>query len=158
MKLSFPSMSGLPREILAPIAAVALAFAAWALALSVWSGISDVRSSCQVQEKRFQELLKIVRQYKALPVKALKGSETQDPMVAVSTLIGAMGLKDNLIQISSMSKGLSVQLGRMYMERALDFIGEMEKRGLSVESSEMRAMPDQSGRLLSLTLIVTVES
>lgn len=159
MKLPrFPSISGIPREALVPGAALLGAVLAWTAAFALWSGISGLESSAKVQEGRLRELLKVVRQYKSLPNREEKAVSAEDPMVTVSSLVGTMGLRDNLVQISSLSKGLSVQLARMYMEKTLDFIGELEKRGLNVDSAEIRAMPDGDKRLLSLTLMVTVAS
>ncbi len=159
MKLpQFPSIPGLPREALKPVVALSAGLLAWIVVFSVWSGLSGLESSSLVQQQRLEDLLKVVRQYKSLPGRAEKTVVVDDPIVIVSSLVGTMGLKDNLVQISSLSKGLSVQLNRMYMEKAMDFIGELEKRGLVVDSAEIRAVPDGEKRLLSLALIVTVAS
>ena len=159
MKLpKIPAFSAVPREAIKPTVLLLSALALWLGGLSVWSGTSSQEASVALQQRRVDQLISVISQYRALSSTEERPTLTEDPIVVVSSLVGTMGLKDNLVQISSMSRGLNVQLGRMYMEKTLDFLIELEKRGLSVESAEIRAVPEGGARMLSLTLVVTVPS
>nr|WP_321499738.1 type II secretion system protein GspM [uncultured Dethiosulfovibrio sp.] len=159
MKLpQLAALSAVPREIIKPALAAFCAVSLWAVGLSVWAGNSSLNSSIALHQRRMDQLVDVVYRYRSLSDREKRPALTEDPIVVVSSLIGTMGLKDNLVQISSMSRGLNVQLGRMYMEKTLDFLDELEKRGLSVESAEVRAVPEGGARMLSLTLVVTVAS
>lgn len=159
MKLpQIPALNAVPREILKPAIAAISALVLWIGGISVWSGTSGQEASIALQQRRMDQLVSVISQYRALSGEEERPPLTEDPIVVVSSLVGTMGLKDNLVQISSMSRGLNVQLGRMYMDKALDFLIELDKRGLSVESAEIRAVPEGGARMLSLTLVVTVLS
>ncbi len=155
---ALPALSAVPREVFRPALMVLLAGALWLGGWTVWSGTSGVESSIALQQSRVDQLVEVIGQYRSLSGGEEKPVLTEDPIVVVSSLVGTMGLKENLVQISSMNKGLNVQLGRMYMDKTLDFLLELDKRGLSVESAEIRAVPDGGARLLSLTLVVVVAS
>ncbi len=155
---AFPALSAVPREVVRPVLIVILAGVLWLWGWTVWSGTSGMESSIALQQRRLDQLVEVIGQYRAISGGEGKPVLTEDPIVVVSSLVGTMGLKENLVQISSMNKGLNVQLGRMYMDKALDFLLELDKRGLAVESAEIRAVPDGGSRLLSLTLVVVVAS
>ncbi len=150
--------SSLPRETIRPILMALCAGMLWIAGWTVWTGTSGMESSIALQQNRLDQLVEVIEQYRALSDVEGRPALTEDPIVVVSSLVGTMGLKENLVQISSMNKGLNVQLGRMYMDKALDFLVELDKRGLTVESAEIRAVPDGGARLLSLTLVVAVAS
>ncbi|MCF4150751.1 hypothetical protein L2W58_02960 [Dethiosulfovibrio sp. F2B] len=157
MKISLlPDISGISRDSVRPLLFMVLAFLLWVISFYVWSGISNLESKSKLNYARFEELTEVVRSYKNLPHREDRSSAPEDPMVVVSSLVESMGLKDNLIQISSLSKGVSVQLSRLYSEKTLSFIQELGKRGLSIESAEVRAVPEGAFRLLSISLIITV--
>lgn len=153
-----PALSVVPREILKPALVILCAAILWIAGISIWSGTSGVESSIDLQQHRLDQLVEVIGRYRAMSSVSGRPALTEDPIVVVSSLVGTMGLKENLVQISSMNRGINVQLGRMYMEKALDFLVELDKRGLAVESAEIRAVPDGGFRLLSLTLVVTVAS
>lgn len=153
-----PALSAVPREAIRPALMVLCAAILWIAGWTVWSGTSGMESSISLQQGRLDQLVDVIGQYRVLSEIEGRPVVTEDPIVVVSSLVGTMGLKENLVQISSMNKGLNVQLGRMYMDKALDFLVELDKRGLTVESAEIRAVPDGGSRLLSLTLVVAVAS
>jgi hypothetical protein len=151
-----PDIPGVPREVLKPLSLLAIALVVWVVAWSVWSGMSDLESRSRLQQRRFEDLMLVIKKYRSLPGREERASLSDDPIVVVSSLVDNMGLKENLVQISSLSRGLSVQLGRLYSENALNFILELGKRGLVVDSAELRAVPEDGVRLLSMNLVVTV--
>lgn len=156
--MKFPeiqSLNSFPREIVRPALTFICALVLWTVGFSLWSGAAGLEANVALQQRRLNQLIETIHQYKSLSSRE-KRTLTEDPIVVVSSLIGTMGLKDNLIQISSMSRGLNVQLGRMYMDKVLDFLIELDKRGLMVESTEIRSVPEGGSRMLSLAMVVMV--
>ncbi|PIE54858.1 MAG: hypothetical protein CSA35_04385 [Dethiosulfovibrio peptidovorans] len=155
-RISLPSLSCFSGGNLRPLLLLAVGVLFLVVGSSVWSGLSAMEVRSRLQQRRLQELLQVIKSYKSLPGKEDRAAPSEDPIVVVSSLVDSMGLKDNLVQLSSLSKGLSVQLSRLYTGKALDFLRELEKRGLSVDSGELRAVPDGGERRLSMSLIVVV--
>lgn len=133
-----------------------LAFSLWTAGAFLWFSLPDQQVKVDLQNRRMNNLLQVIQRYKEFPDRKKKESIMEEPIVIVSSLVDKMGLKDNLVQISSLSKGISVQLTRLYFMKAISFLQEIPKRGLTIDSAELRYVPEGGDRLMSMTLIVTV--
>lgn len=128
----------------------------WLYGSMTWSSASSLKSKVTLQTRRMNSLIEVIERYKELPEAKNISSSNEDPMVIISSLVDRMDLKDNLVQISALSKGVSVQLTRLYFKKSLAFLDQLSRKGLDVDSAELRYVPEGGKRMMSMTLIVTV--
>lgn len=132
---------------------VLLALIAWGAAFSLWNDAGELRTRRNLAEKRFADLLSVMREYRVLSgVRnngTLEAPETlpadQDLLTAVSTVVSSLGLRSSMVSLSSASarggdEGVSISLEGVSTENLATFLQETERKGLSVFSAEIRAV------------------
>jgi len=76
-------------------------------------------------------------------------------MSEISSVIDSLNLKDRIGQISSGAGGTVLQVNGLYIEELEDLISALSRRGLSVKTAEIRAMPYGKGlRLINMTAVL----
>ncbi len=91
---------------------------------------------------------------------APKGSASQvqtfqgDPLSVLSEIVDTLGLRDRMVQLQSNVSGISLQLERVYGEELADFLLTLDSRGLRIRTAEIRALPVENERMLSITLLL----
>jgi hypothetical protein len=131
-----------------------LAAAVWIVCLALtWETISvgrkiraDIVSSGRVMDYAVQ--------FRALPRTGQASSAAGDPLGALSQIVDALGMRDRLRDLKTNASGAVIQLDRLYGGELRDLLGAAEKRGLVVRTAEIRALPGETGRVLSVTVMV----
>ena len=132
---------------------VLLALIAWGAAFSLWNDAGGLRTRRNLAERRFNDFLSVMREYKTLSGARGGGSREerevlpadQDLLTAVSTVVSSLGLRSSMVSLSSASarggeEGVSISLEGISTENLATFLQETERRGLSVFSAEIRAV------------------
>ena len=120
-------------------------------------GVRDA-NAVVVQKRRFETLLRLSQDYIAIGGGTETKTASEDPITGISKAMDAIGLKDNLVQLSQTTKGASVQFDRVYAEQFATFIQEIRKKGLKIVSAELKAFSVGKERLFSVSLIIGGEA
>ncbi|MDR1509903.1 MAG: hypothetical protein LBS53_09725 [Synergistaceae bacterium] len=144
----------LDRGFRRPFIICLLAAAVWIVCFAlVWKTVSlgeklraDIVSSGRVMD--------YAARFKALPRTGGPAAVAGDPLGVLSQLVDALGLRDRLRQLQSNASGALIQIDRLYGGELRDLIDAAEKRGLVVRTAEIRALPSEGGRVLSVTIMV----
>ena len=89
-----------------------------------------------------------------------KGSSTStqtirgEPLSVLSEIVNTLGLRDRMVQLQSNVSGVSLQLERVYGEELKDFLLTLDSRGLKIKTAELKALPVDDERLLTVTLLL----
>lgn len=112
-----------------------------------------------LQQNRLSTLNELAAQYRQLAGEsgAVARTDAGDIVPVFSQIVEEMGLRDRLLQISPVSRGVSVQMDRLYAEELVSLLKGLTSRGIRVNSSELRALPFQDKRLFSLFAMLGVE-
>ena len=150
-----------------------LALLAWTAGFSLWRDGGDLRNRRTLAEGRFTDLLAVLREYRSLAGLPSKGGEgtpavlpaDQDLLTAVSTVVSSLGLRSSMVSLSTASgrggeEGVSITLEGITTENLATFLQEIERRGLTASSADIRAVrgTPSSGspplRTLSVSLLL----
>ena len=131
----------------------------WAVGMYFSSNAARIEQSYKFQQGRLVSLNELAVQYRQLVGERGSNIKTaaEDLIPVFSQIVEEAGMRDRLLQISPMSRGVSVQMDRLYAEDLVSLLNELTKYGIRVLSSELRAMPFQSRRLFLLQAVLGVE-
>ncbi|MDO4987838.1 MAG: type II secretion system protein GspM [Synergistes sp.] len=83
------------------------------------------------------------------------GAEGKEPLAALSEIVDKLGLQSNVVQMSSSSSGLLLQISRLYNDDFTKLIEDIDKNGLTIKTAEIRAVSSQKdGRLIDATVTI----
>jgi hypothetical protein len=147
---------GARRTILFLLAAIII----WFTGMYYSSGTTRLEQTYRLQQGRLVTLNELAVQYRQLIVDTSGNikTATDDLMPVFSQIVEGAGLRDRLIQISLASRGVTVQMERLYAEDLIKILNELTRHGIRVYASELRAMPYQDNRLFVFTATLEVES
>ena len=147
-----------------------LALLAWTAGFSLWRDAENLRNRRTLAEGRFTDLLTVLREYRSLAGKSGERKTEvlpadQDLLTTVSTVVSSLGLRSSMVSLSTASgrtgeEGASITLEGITTENLATFLQEIERRGLSVSSAEIRAVRGTSSsgsppvRTLSASLLL----
>ena len=123
------------------------------------SNASRIEQSYKLQQGRLVTLNELAVQYKQLLGERSAGEKTaaEDLIPVFSQIVEEAGMRDRLLQISPVSRGISVQMDRLYAEDLVALLNGLNKYGIRVLSSQLRALPFQDKRLFSFYAVLGVE-
>ncbi len=124
-----------------------LALIAWGAAFSLWSDGRELRSRRDLQKRRFSDLAATVGEYRALRQSTgpLVPEKEEDLLTGVSNAVASLGLRSNMLSLSSTSgpgggSAVSVTLERLSSDSLARFLQETERRGIHSFSADIRAV------------------
>ena len=132
---------------------------AWAAGMYYSSNATRIEQSYKLQQGRLVTLNELAVQYKQLMGERSAHEKTAagDLIPVFSQIVEESGMRDRLLQISPVSRGISVQMDRLYAEDLVALLKGLGKYGIRVLSSELRAMPFQDKRLFLFYAVLGVE-
>ena len=145
------------------------ALLAWGAAFSFWSDGEELRARRTLHRSRFNELVAVLREYSALKSigGGAKGGEAAlapvaggDLLSVVSDVVGSLGLRTNMISLSTASvrggrNGVSISLEGLSAENLAMFLQEMDRRGIETFSADLRAVREnEKQRTLTVFLLL----
>lgn len=138
------------------IAAVIL----WVAGLYYSSSTKTMEQSYRIQQGRLVILNELAEQYKQLLKNSNDRTKTakEDLITVFSQIAEEAGMRDRLIQISSISRGISIQMERLYAEDLVTILNGLTRHGIRVYASDLRAMPYLDKRLFSFSATLEVEN
>lgn len=140
------------------------ALLAWGAAFSFWSDAEDLRLRRTLQRSRYHELVSVLREYSAL--KSIGGDAPRrqvargDLLPVVSDVVGSIGLRANMISLSTASvrggrNGVSISFEGLSAEDLARFLQEMDRRGIETFSADLRAVRvNEKQRTLTVFLLL----
>jgi len=134
-----------------------LSILAWGSFLFFLQKADEVMGRLELQERRFMDLLVMADEYRSRTIRVLPGDadiSQRDPMTLISEALDALSLKQNLVQMSATSSGVTLQLRNIYGGQMMNLLERINRSGLSVESAELKAVNTDQGRLLDISVIV----
>ena len=153
-----PGMSSLEgRGRTLPILLLLLALLSWGAGFSLRGEALAARAGRELRRARFHELVSVLREYSALRGTSPAGSTSGeagkrgtlpaegDLLASVSNVVAAMGLRSNMLSLSSTTgKGgrnaVSITLEGLSSDSLATFVQETEQRGMYAFSAEIRAV------------------
>jgi hypothetical protein len=130
-----------------------LAAAVWIACIALAAKTMSLGSTLRADIVSSGRVVDYAAQFKALPrTGAPKASG--DPLGVLSQIIDALGLRNRLRQLQSNASGAVVQIDGLFGSELRDFLGAAEKRGLVIKTAEIRALPGEGGRVLSVTIMM----
>jgi len=139
---------------------VIVAVILWITGLYYSSSTTRMEQTYKSQQGKLVTLNELAVQYKQLLTNSSDNMKTaRDDLIPVfSQIVEDAGMRDRLIQISSVSRGISVQMERLYAEDLVTIINGLTKFGIRVNNSDLRAMPYQDKRLFVFNAVLEVEN
>jgi|GEM_PF-1088213 len=136
---------------------VLLSFLAWGLGLFFLSREGEMANRAALQASRFANLAEVSQAYRALPPSQRDGGSSvsaKDPLSSASETIERLRMKSRLKSISGSNRGISLALEGLGQDEMIALARELEKAHLAILSAEIRALPVEGKRLLSLNLLL----
>jgi len=132
----------------------------WITGIYLSSNATSMEQAYEYQNGRFVILGELAEQYKQLVADHSGSIKTNagDLIPVFSQIVEEAGMRDRLIQISALSRGISVNMERLYAEDLVTILNELEKFGIRVYLTDLRALPYQDKRLFSFTASLEVKS
>ena len=132
---------------------------AWIIGMYYSSNAARIEQSYKLQQGRLIILNELAVQYRQLVAErgARENTAAEDLIHVFSQIVEDAGMRDRLLQISTVSRGISVQMERLYAEDLVTVLNGLNKRGIRILSSELRAMPFQDKRLFTFNAELGVE-
>ncbi|MDR1137312.1 MAG: hypothetical protein LBK91_03215 [Synergistaceae bacterium] len=130
-----------------------LAAAAWVLCLAFAVETVSLGGRLRADIVSSGRVVDYAAQFRALP-RSGPAEAIGDPLGVLSQIVDALGLRDRLRQLQSNASGAVIQLDGLYGAELRDLLGAAEKRGLFIRTAEIRALPGEGGRVLSVTIMV----
>ena len=131
----------------------------WSVGIYYSSNAARMEQLYEFQHGRLVTLNELAVQYRQLMGERGAGIKTsaEDLIPVFSQIVEEAGMRDRLLQISPVSRGISVQMDRLYAEDLAAILNGLSKHGIRVLSSELRAMPFQDKRLFLFYAVLEVE-
>lgn len=128
----------------------------WILALILLLQALDLNTQARRDLADADRVVNASIVYKAHPsTNAPKpGSTADDPYAIVSEILASLGLEDRILQLSTQSSGVLLQVERLYGEEMAQLVTLFESQGLSVKTAELKALPVDKERLLTSTFLL----
>jgi len=134
-----------------------LSIVVWGSFLFFLQKTDEVKGRLELQEKRFMDLLVMADEYKARTMAMIPGDisvSDRDTITLISEALDVLSLKQNLVQMSATSSGVTLQLRNLYGGQIMNLLERISRSGLSVESAELKAVNTDQGRLMDISFIV----
>lgn len=135
----------------------ALACISWLAFLLLASEISSNDRTADGNISSSEQIMSIAMTYKASSgnvgaahTEKLKG----EPLTVLSDIIDGLGIRDRLVQLQSNASGIAIQVERLYGDEFEALISTIDSRGLSIKTSDVKALPVNDERLISSTLLL----
>ncbi|MCL2767385.1 MAG: hypothetical protein FWE49_01445 [Synergistaceae bacterium] len=124
------------------------------------SSATRIEQSYKLQHGRLVTLNELAVQYRQLVRERGADIKTaaEDLIPVFSHIVEEAGMRDRLLQISTVSRGISVQMDRLYAEDLVTILNGLSMYGIRVFSSELRAMPYQDKRLFIFQAVLEAEN
>ena len=137
-----------------------IALILWITGLYYSSSTARMEQTFKFQQGRLVTLNELAEQYKQLLTNSSDNMKTdKEELIPVfSQIVEEAGMRDRLIQISSVYRGISVQMEMLYAEDLVTIINGLTKHGIKVFTSDLRAMPFQDKRLFTFNAVLGVEN
>ena len=127
----------------------------WVTAFVLTGRQEELAGRIDIKETRYVSLVEVIRTYRAQPrTEETSAAPKGDPLTVLSRLLDSVGIKDRLVQLSSASSGVSLQVDRLYPGELGTFLQEVMRLGLPILSCEIRAVPAGNERRLACSLLV----
>lgn len=127
----------------------------WVSAVTLTGWQDELSGRITIKEKRYASLVDVIRTYRVQPGEAETPEAPKgDPLTVLSRLLDSVGIKDRLVQLSSASSGVSLQVDGLYPGELGTLLQEVMRLGLPILSCEIRAVPAGSERRLACSLLV----
>jgi len=112
------------------------------------------------EQGRLVTMNELAVQYRQLLGERIESIKTAagDLTPVFSKIVEEAGLSDRLQHISQVSRGISVQMDRLYAEELVTLLNGLNKYGIRIISSELRALPFQDKRLFTFSVTLEVEN
>lgn len=136
-----------------------IAIVAWMVGGYYSSLTARVGQTITIQRGRLATLGELAAQYNQMVGDKVVVNKTNagDLVPVFSRIVEEAGLRNRLLQISPVSRGVSVQMDRLYVEDLVSLLKGMAMNGIRVVSSELRALPFEDKRLFSFFATLEVE-
>ena len=136
-----------------------IALFVWTAGMYFSSRAARIEMSYNFQQGRLVTLNELAVQYKQIAGERGSSIKTaaEDLIPVFSQIVEEAGMRDRLLNISPTIRGVSVQMDRLYAEDLVTLLEELNKYGIRVLSSELRALPFQNRRLFLLQAVLEVE-
>ncbi len=92
--------------------------------------------------------------YHSFPNRQSVKKEAEEPLTAISRIVEEGGMRDRLKQLASNPSGIVVQLDNLYATEFVKFLEGVAALGLVPQNIDLRAVPKDDERLLSVSVIV----
>jgi|GEM_PF-2217100 len=135
-------------------------FSIWVTGIYFSSNATSMEQAYEYQQGRFVILSELADQYNQLLAEQGGNIKTSagDLIPVFSQIVEEAGMRDRLIQISALSRGISVNMERLYAEDLVTILNGLDKYGIRVYLTDLRALPYQDKRLFSFTASLEVKS
>jgi len=132
----------------------------WIIGLIYSSNVARMEQVYRFQQGRLITLNELAVQYRQLLGERSERIRTAaaDLIPVFSQIVEEAGLRDRLQQISPGTRGISVQMERLYAEDLVKLLNGLNKYGIRIIQSELRALPFQDKRLFSFSVTLEVEN
>ncbi len=128
----------------------------WILALILFLQALDLNAQARRDLTDADKVINSSIVYKAYPTTNTPktGDSVDDPYAAVSEIVASLGLEDRILQLSTQSSGVLLQVERLYGEEMVQLVTLFESRGLLAKTAELKALPVDKERLLTGTFLL----
>ncbi|MFA0889751.1 MAG: hypothetical protein ACC613_11785 [Synergistales bacterium] len=130
----------------------------WGIGLFLHFSAIDLSARIPLQASRFAGLTEIAQAYRTIPLSQRQGGgsaqTTADPLTAASETVDRLKMKNRLKNLSSSNRGISLGLEGLDQNEMLALVRELKRIRLSVTAAEIRALPVDGKRKLSLSLLL----
>jgi hypothetical protein len=132
----------------------------WIIGMIYSSNAARTEQLYRFQQGRLVTLNELAAQYRQLLGDSSGRIVTAagDLIPVFSQIVEEAGLSDRLQQISPVTRGISVQMDRLYAEDLVTLLNGLNKHGIRIITSELRALPFQDKRLFSFFVTLEVEN
>jgi len=140
------------RQAFKPVSLLVIAVILWISGLVMLSDARDKSGRVILQEERFTKFLAAAAAYRDIgPRDDLDNAnlDDKDPVSVLSSIIERLELRDSLVQMSSGSTGVSLQLEGLFSSELSMFLQETERTGLFADAAEISTLLDQGERLFT---------
>lgn len=127
----------------------------WVLAVALLISVLEADSLARQKIAEADTIIQLGSQYRAYGISAGASTKEGDELTVVTEIIERLGLREKVVQIGSAQKGVSVQVDGLYRDEFENLLAELSKKGISIKSAELRALPVKEERLWNVNLVLT---
>jgi hypothetical protein len=129
----------------------------WGIGVFLHFRAADITARIPLQASRFASLGEAAQAYRAIPLSQRQGNAAQaatDPLTAASEAVDRLKMKNRLKTLSSSNRGVSLGLEGLDQDELLTLVRELKRIRLPVTAAEIRALPIEGKRSLSVSLLL----